>query len=434
MRGWNLFETPVNGAFLILWLLLSGCSNEVVVKDNFDGVVHVGLLHSRTGTLAVSENTVAEAELMAIYEINHAGGLRVGDKRLQVIPIEEDGQSRPDIFAKRLERLIVRDQVAVVFGGWTSASRKAMLPVVEAHDHLLFYPIQYEGEECSKNIFYAGATPNQQAEPAIKWLHEQYGGPFFLAGSDYVYPRTANRIIKYQLNAIGGQLAGEAYVALGEMHLQPMIEAIRRSLPDGGIIVNTINGDSNVAFFRGLHDAGLTAEGGYKVMSFSIAEEEISAVGAQYLQGSYATWSFFQSLETPRSREFTERFKALHGVHRVTNDPGVSGYEMVLLWAAAVSKANSVDPVLVRDALPGVRLETPEGQIVVHANHHLNKRVLIGEVGQDGQFKIVFDGGHVEPEPRSQWLPDNVGYICDWTMARPDAGRFVPAEEAVLGS
>ena len=427
MRGWKFYLNGLNLAPLVCCLMISACGTEVIEQKDFDGIVKVGVLHSRTGTLAVSENTVAEAELMAIYEINQAGGLQVGDQRLQIVPIEEDGQSKPMIFAKRLERLITRDQVAVVFGGWTSASRKAMLPVIEAHNHLLFYPLQYEGEECSRNIFYAGATPNQQAEPAINWLYENHGSRFFLAGSDYVYPRTANRIIKHQLDALGAQLAGEGYVPLGEMQLQPLIDSIEQSLPDGGIIVNTINGDSNVAFFRGLYDAGLTSQRGYTVMSFSIAEEEVSAVGAQYLEGTYAAWSFFQSLDSPLSRQFTEQFKSLNGVHRVTNDPAVAAYEMVLLWAAGVSKAKSIHPASVLQALPGVRLETPEGAVEVHANHHLNKRALIGKVDAEGQFGVVFDGGHIEPEPWSAWLPENEGYICDWTVERPDAGRFQPA-------
>ena len=427
MPGWYFYLQRLNLAPFVFFLMLSACGNEVVVQDPFDGIVKVGVLHSRTGTLAVSENTVAEAELMAIYEINRAGGLKVGDQRLQIVPIEEDGQSEPIIFAQRLERLITRDQVAVVFGGWTSASRKAMLPVIEAHNHLLFYPIQYEGEECSRNIFYAGATPNQQAEPAVNWLHENHGDRFFLAGSDYVYPRTANRIIKHQLDALGAQLTGEAYVPLGEMRIEPLIYSIEENLPEGGVIVNTINGDSNLAFFRGLYDAGLTSQNGYTVMSFSIAEEEISAIGAQYLEGTYAAWSFFQSLDTRQSKQFTKQFKSFNGVHRVTNDPAVAAYEMVHLWAAGVAKAKSIHPISVRDALPRLGLETPEGNVKVHANHHLNKRALIGKVGADGQFDIVFDAGHIEPAPWSQWLPENEGYICDWTAERPDAGRFQPA-------
>ncbi len=184
-------------------------------SGGFDGEVKVGILHSRSGTMAISENTVAEAELLAIDEINKAGGVKIGDKRLKIVPVEEDGASDWPTFAEKAKKLIDQDQVAVVFGGWTSASRKAMLPVFEAKDHFLFYPIQYEGQECSKNIFYSGAAPNQQAEPAVEWLLKNKGKDFFLVGSDYVYPRTANTIMKEQLKATGGKVVGEDYLPLG---------------------------------------------------------------------------------------------------------------------------------------------------------------------------------------------------------------------------
>ena len=227
----------------------------------FDGEVKVGILHSRSGTMAISENTVAEAELMAIDEINKAGGVKVDGKKLKIVPVEEDGASDWPTFAEKSKKLIDQDKVAVVFGGWTSASRKAMLPVYEAKDHFLFYPIQYEGQECSKNIFYTGATPNQQAEPAVEWLLKNKGKDFFLVGSDYVYPRTANTIIKEQLKAQGGKLVGEDYLPLGNTEVAPIIAKIKAALPKGGVIVNTLNGDSNVAFFKQMKAAGITQIG-----------------------------------------------------------------------------------------------------------------------------------------------------------------------------
>ncbi|MFM9100002.1 MAG: transporter substrate-binding protein, partial [Cyanobium sp.] len=196
-------------------LSLVACGGGEKAEGQFDGEVKVGILHSRSGTMAISENTVAEAELMAIDEINNAGGVTIDGKKLKIVPIEEDGASDWPTFAEKSKKLIDQDKVAVVFGGWTSSSRKAMLPVFEAKDHFLFYPIQYEGQECSKNIFYTGATPNQQAEPAVEWLLKSKGKDFFLVGSDYVYPRTANTIMKEQLKAQGGNLVGEDYLPLG---------------------------------------------------------------------------------------------------------------------------------------------------------------------------------------------------------------------------
>ena len=417
-------------ACALMLTLVVGCDTESDTGQQFTGEVKVGILHSRTGSLSISEHTVAEAELMAIAEINAAGGIKIGNQRLKIVPIEEDGQSDWPTFARLAERLIDVDQVAVVFGGWTSASRKEMLPVFESRDHLLFYPIQYEGEECSKNIFYAGATPNQQAEPAVDWLLENRGKQFFLLGSDYVYPRTVNRIIKAQLAGSGGQLLGEVYVPLGGKNMQPVIDEIAQVMPDGGVIINTINGDSNVAFFETAYASGITHEAGYSIMSFSVSEEEVFAIGPKYLEHSLASWSFFQSLENKKAKEFTAGFRAMHGVHRVTNDPAEAAYDMVHIWALAAQKANSVDPSLVREALPGTVFEGPEGRVEVQPNHHLKKRSLIGELQADGQFKILHDAGVIEPQVWSQWLPENKGYIADWTIDRPDAGRFKPSVSA----
>ena len=408
----------------LLVVLILGCDTQPELESLFTGEVKVGILHSRTGSLSISEHTVAEAELMAITEINAAGGIKIGDQRLKVVAVEEDGQSDWPTFAHLAARLIDVDQVSVVFGGWTSASRKEMLPVFESRDHLLFYPIQYEGEECSRNIFYAGATPNQQAEPAVSWLLENRSKQFFLIGSDYVYPRTANRIIKKQLARSGGHLLGEIYIPLGDKDMQPVIKEILRAMPNGGVIINTINGDSNVAFFKTIYEAGITFDPRYSIMSFSVSEEEVFAIGPKYLEHSLASWNFFQSLESQNAKQFTQRFQAMYGVHRVTNDPAEAAYDMVHIWALAAVKAKSVDPALVREMLPGIVFEGPQGRVEVQPNHHLKKRSLIGKIQADGQFKIVHDGGLIAPEAWSQWLPENAGYSCDWTSDRPDAGRF----------
>jgi len=406
-------------------LSLVACGGEKKSEGGaFDGEVKVGILHSRSGTMAISENTVAEAELMAIDEINKAGGVLVDGKHLKIVPVEEDGASDWPTFAEKSKKLIDQDKVAVVFGGWTSASRKAMLPVFEAKDHFLFYPIQYEGQECSKNIFYSGAAPNQQAEPAVQWLLKNKGKDFFLVGSDYVYPRTANTIMKEQLKAEGGKVVGEDYLPLGNTEVAPIIAKIKQALPKGGVIVNTLNGDSNVAFFKQMKAAGITPANGYSIMSFSIADEEIAAIGPEYLEGTYAAWNFFQSLDTPASKKFTADFKAKYGEKRVTSDPAEAAYDMVYLWAKAAEKAKSVDDNKVREALVGVSFDAPEGKVTVEPNHHLSKLVLIGEVQKDGMFKILENKGIVKPVAWNQFVPETKGYTCDWTQKRPDAGKF----------
>ncbi|MCS5706234.1 urea ABC transporter substrate-binding protein [Synechococcus sp. FGCU-3] len=415
----------IGGATLLATTMsLVACGGGEKAEGKFDGEVKVGILHSRSGTMAISENTVAEAELMAIDEINAKGGITIDGKKLKIVPVEEDGASDWPTFAEKAKKLIDQDQVAVVFGGWTSASRKAMLPVFEAKDHFLFYPIQYEGQECSKNIFYSGAAPNQQAEPAVDWLLKNKGKDFFLVGSDYVYPRTANTIMKEQLKANGGKVVGEDYLPLGNTEVAPIIAKIKQALPKGGVIVNTLNGDSNVAFFKQMKAAGITPANGYSIMSFSIAEEEIAAIGPEYLEGTYAAWNFFQSLDTPESKAFTQAFKAKYGDKRVTSDPAEAAYMMVYLWAKAAEKANSVDDNKVRESLIGVSFDAPEGKVTVMPNHHVDKRVLIGEVQNDGMFKIVEDKGFVKPVAWNQYVPETKGYTCDWTQKRPDAGKF----------
>ncbi|MCT0216949.1 urea ABC transporter substrate-binding protein [Synechococcus sp. CS-1330] len=405
-------------------LSLVACGGGEQASDDFAGDVKVGILHSRSGTMAISENTVAEAELLAIDEINAKGGVKIDGKKLRIVAIEEDGASDWPTFAEKATKLIDQDHVAVVFGGWTSASRKAMLPIFEAKDHFLFYPIQYEGQECSKNIFYSGAAPNQQAEPAVDWLLKNKGKDFFLVGSDYVYPRTANTIVKAQLRVSGGRVAGEDYVPLGNTEVAPIIAKIKQALPKGGVIVNTLNGDSNVAFFKQMKEAGITPGNGYWIMSFSIAEEEIAAIGPKYLEGTYAAWNYFQTLSTTASKEFTRNFKAKYGENRVTNDPAEAAYTMVYLWAAAAEKANSINDNKVRETLIGMSFDAPEGKVTVQPNHHLEKLVLIGEIQKDGMFKILKNKGFVKPLAWNQFVPETKGYTCDWTQKRRDAGKF----------
>eukprot|EP00932_Pfiesteria_piscicida_P002265 SRR837773.1220.p1 GENE.SRR837773.1220~~SRR837773.1220.p1 ORF type:complete len:2447 (+),score=839.26 SRR837773.1220:691-7341(+) len=393
----------------------------------YSGEIKVGILHSLTGTMAISEQTVVNAELMAIGEINAAGGL-LGKK---IVPVIEDGESDWDVFAAKAQQFTDRaspDFVEVVFGCWTSASRKSVLPVFEANDHMLFYPVQYEGQECSKNVFYTGAAPNQQIEPAVDWLLRHKGKEFFLVGSDYVFPRTANDIIKGQLAALGGKVVGERYLPLGESRNETVgaiIEEIRSSLPSSGIIFNTLNGDSNVKFFHMLFDAGLRAET-HPVMSVSITETEIAAVGVEYLAGHFAAWNYFMStMDLPKieggfdpaeSRKFVGNYQQLYGEDSLVNDPMEAAYIAVKLWAQAVALAGTFDIPTVREALVGQAYAAPEGEVVMQSNHHITKFVRLGRVQADGKFDLVYQSSRsVFPEPWNFWIDSTRGHGCDWS-------------------
>ncbi|WP_110926598.1 urea ABC transporter substrate-binding protein [Bacillus massiliglaciei] len=383
-------------------LMLSACSqkqsettSEVSSKEKADGdTVQVGILHSLSGTMAISEVSLRDAELMAIEEINEAGGV-LGKK---IEPVVEDGASDWPTFAEKAKKLLQQDQVAAIFGGWTSASRKAMLPVVEQNKGLLWYPVQYEGMEQSPNIFYTGATTNQQIVPAVEWMMENQGKNIFLLGSDYVFPRTANKIVKAQLKANGGKAVAEEYTPLGHTDYNTVINKIKSKKPD--VIFNTLNGDSNVAFFKQLQDAGISAED-IPVVSVSVAEEEIRGIGADVLKGHYAAWNYFQTTDTPENKTFVEKYKAKYGEDRVTGDPIEAAYTAVHLWAAAAEKAGSFDVDKVKAAADGVEYKAPEGTVKIDGEtQHIYKTVRIGEVQEDGQFKEVWNSGEqVKPDP-----------------------------------
>jgi urea transport system substrate-binding protein len=377
-----------------------------------DGI-KVGILHSLSGTMAISEKSVVDAEEMAIEEINSAGGV-LGK---QIVAVKEDGNSDWPTFAEKAKKLIDQDKVVVVFGCWTSASRKAVLPVFESKNHMLWYPVQYEGQECSKNVFYTGAAPNQQIEPSVDWLLDKYKGkPFFLVGSDYVFPRTANTIIKAQLSAKGGKVVGEDYIPLGGTEVTPIIAKIKAAMPNGGVIYNSLNGDSNVAFFKQLQGAGMGPDK-YPSMSVSIAEEEVKAIGVEYLKGHYAAWNYFQTVENPASKTFVAAFKKKYGDDRVVNDPMECAYNAVYLWKQAVEKATTADDLeKVRMAALGQTFEAPQGKITMENSHHLSKFVRIGEVGEDGLFKIAYESKTaVKPQPWNQFVADTKGFGCDWS-------------------
>jgi urea transport system substrate-binding protein len=356
--------------------------------------VKVGILHSLSGTMSISEVTVKNSELMAIKEINAKGGV-LGK---QIEAVVEDGASDWPIFAEKARKLITEDKVATVFGGWTSSSRKAMLPVFEELNGLLWYPVQYEGLESSPNIFYTGATTNQQIIPSIDFLLEKGKKKVFLLGSDYVFPRTANKIIKAQLAAKGGETVAEEYTPLGHTDYTTIIAKIKEAKPD--VVYNTLNGDSNVAFFKQLKDAGISSAD-LMTISVSVAEEEVKGIGPEYLVGHLVAWDYYQTTDTPENKVFVESFKKEYGVDSVTSDPMEAGYVAVYLWAAAAEKAGSFEVDKVKAAAKGIEFNAPEGKVTIDGdNQHIYKTVRIGEIKADGQIVELWNsGGPVKPDP-----------------------------------
>lgn len=397
---------------MALMMVMAGCAKSEpaastattkateVKAETKDETVPVGILHSLTGTMSISEVSVRDAELMAIDEINAAGGLL--GKKLK--PVIEDGASDWPTFAEKTKKLLQKDSVVTIFGCWTSASRKAVLPVVEQNKGLLWYPVQYEGVESSPNIFYVGATTNQQIIPAVTWLLQNKGKKFYLLGSDYVFPRTANKIIKEQLKAEGGTLVAEEYTPLGHTDYNTIISKIKKEKPD--VVFNTLNGDSNVAFFKQLKDAGITAKD-LTTMSVSIAEEEVRGIGASVLDGHYTAWNYYQTTDTPENKKFVEAYKAKYGKDRVTDDPIEAGYTAVYLWAEAVKKAGSFEVDKVKAAAKGIEWNSPEGKVTIDGeNQHISKTARIGQIGADGLIKEVWNSGQpLKPDPFLKTYP-----------------------------
>ena len=376
--------------------------------------------------MSISEKPVVDATLLAIDEINDRGGI-LGKR---IVPIISDGESDWPTFAKNAEKLIVDEQVSVVFGGWTSASRKTMLPVFERYDHLLFYPVQYEGLEQSENIVYTGAAPNQQVIPAVEWAFEKLGTKFFLVGSDYVFPRSANEIIKEKVTNLGGTIVGEEYQLLGDDHFLKIVDKIKSSNPD--VIINTINGDSNISFFKALRDQGITPDV-TPTISLSISENEIKQMGASTMAGDYAAWNYFQSLNTPANLNFVNNFKNKYGGDRVTSDPMEAAYLGVYIYAKAAEKAGSLDVREVRNSVKGLTLSGPEGVVGVDPeSQHLAKVIRIGQVTEDGQFKIISsseDPIHPIPYPdyktKEEWMAFLDRMYLEWGGSWSNPGMMV---------
>ncbi len=382
--------------------------------------IKVGILHSLSGTMAISETTLKDTALMAIEEINAHGG--VLGKKLE--PVVIDPASNWPLFAEKARQLISQDKVAVVFGCWTSVSRKSVLPVFKELNSLLFYPVQYEGEELEKNVFYTGAAPNQQAIPAVEYLMSKEGGGakrFVLLGTDYVYPRTTNKILRAFLHSKGVKDSDidEKYTPFGHSDYQTIVADIKKFAAGGKTaVISTINGDSNVPFYKELGNAGLKATN-VPVVAFSVGEEELRGVDTKPLIGHLAAWNYFESVKNPVNTEFTKKWKAYsvkmklaNANKAVTNDPMEATYVGINMWKQAVEKAKSTDTDKVIAAMAGQTFKAPDGFTMEmdKTNHHLHKPVFIGEIKADGQFNVVWKTkGPLRAQPWSPYIPGNEG-------------------------
>ncbi|WP_417583597.1 urea ABC transporter substrate-binding protein [Nitrincola sp.] len=379
--------------------------------------IKVGVLHSLSGTMAISETTLKDTMLMLIEEQNAKGGLL--GKQLEAVVV--DPASDWPLFAERARELLERDQVAAIFGAWTSVSRKSVLPVVEELNGLMFYPVQYEGEESSKNVFYTGAAPNQQAIPAVDYLMNELGiERWVLAGTDYVYPRTTNRILEAYLKQKGVAEADIMinYTPFGHSDWQTIVSDIRTfgSAGKKTAVVSTINGDANVPFYSELGSQGISAED-IPVIAFSVGEEELSGIDTTPLVGHLAAWNYFMSVDSEVNDDFIEKWHDFIGdTDRVTNDPMEAHYIGFNMWVEAVNKAGTTDPSAVQEAIIGVTVPNlTGGYAAMMPNHHITKPVLIGEIQDDGQFDVVWQTpSTVAGDAWSDFLEGSKDIISDW--------------------
>jgi urea transport system substrate-binding protein len=397
-------------------LLFAGSMNFALAAEKEP--IKLGILHSLSGTMAISETVLKDVALMTIDEINAAGG--VLGRKLE--PVVVDPASNWPLFAEKARQLLTKDKVAAVFGCWTSVSRKSVLPVFEELNGLLFYPVQYEGEELSKNVFYTGAAPNQQAIPAVEYLMSKDGGGakrFVLLGTDYVYPRTTNKILRAFLKskAVDDKDIDEKYTPFGHSDYQTIVADIKKFAAGGKTaVISTINGDSNVPFYKELGNQGLKATD-VPVVAFSVGEEELRGVDTKPLVGHLAAWNYFMSLKNPANDEFKKKWAAyakkmnLPGADKaLTNDPMEATYIGMWMWKQAVEKAKSTDVDKVIAAMAGQSFTAPSGFTVKmdEKNHHLHKPVFIGEVQANGQFNVVWKTpGPVKAKPWSPFIPGN---------------------------
>lgn len=381
--------------------------------------IKVGILHSLSGTMAISETALKDMALMTIEEINKNGG--VLGKKLE--PVVVDPASDWPLFATKARQLLTQDKVAVTFGCWTSVSRKSVLPVYKELNGLLFYPVQYEGEELEKNVFYTGAAPNQQAIPAVEYLMSKQGGSakrFVLLGTDYVYPRTTNKILRSFLHSKGvkDEDIMEEYTPFGHSDYQTIVANVKKFASEGKktAVVSTINGDSNVPFYKELGNAGLKAKD-VPVVAFSVGEEELRGVDTKPLVGHLAAWNYFMSVKNPANTAWVKEWSAFAKAKKLptadkplTNDPMEATYIGIHMWKQAVEKAGTTDVDKVIAAVGGQKFTAPSGFVAEmdEKNHHLHKPVMIGEVKADGQFKVVWKTpGPIKAQPWSPYIPGN---------------------------
>src|SRR5687767_618559 len=406
---------------LIVTALLAGL---VTLSAQAADTVKVGVLHSLSGTMAISETSLKDVLLFTFDEINKAGGVKVGGKEYLIEPVVVDPASNWPLFAEKAKQLLEVDKVATVFGCWTSVSRKSVLPVFEQLNGMLFYPVQYEGEELSKNIFYTAEAVNQQAVPAVDYMLADGKKKFYLLGSDYVYPRTTNKILKEYLKSKGIPESDivEIYTPFGHTDYQTIVAAIKKFVAGGkACVISTLNGDTNVPFFKEFANAGLTSEN-CPVVSFSISEDEFRGLPAKDLIGHLGCWTYFMSIKSPENKSFVDNFLAWVKDPKVTGvDYKVSGVDAkkrvtcspmnlsrigVHLWKQAVEKAGSFEVDKVRPALYGAKFKGPAGEVTMQQNHHLINNVFIGETLASGQFKIIKTFNGVAGEPFSdKFLP-----------------------------
>lgn len=401
--------------------------------------IKVGVLHSLSGTMAISETTLKDVMLMLIDDQNKKGGLL--GKKLE--PVVVDPASNWPLFAEKARELLQKDKVAAVFGCWTSVSRKSVLPVFEELNGLLFYPVQYEGEESSRNVFYTGAAPNQQAIPAVEYLMSEEGGGaqrWVLLGTDYVYPRTTNKILRAFLKSKGVSEADimENYTPFGHSDWQTIVADVKKFASAGKktAVVSTINGDANVPFYKELANQGIKAED-IPVVAFSVGEEELAGVDTKPLVGHLAAWNYFMSVNTPENQDFIGKWHTfIKNPKRVTNDPMEAHYIGFNMWVQAVQQAGSADVDAVRQAMYGQKVKNlTGGTALMNVNHHLSKPVLIGEIQPNGQFAVVWlTKGEVVGDAWSNFIPESAKLTADWTFPwvcgnceKPKFGASVPA-------
>ncbi|MDR3515559.1 MAG: urea ABC transporter substrate-binding protein [Azospirillaceae bacterium] len=385
-----------------------------------DDTIKIGVLHSLSGTMAISETTLKDTVLMMVDDLNKKGGLL--GKKVEAVVV--DPASNWPLFAEKARELLTKDKVSVVFGCWTSVSRKSVLPVFEELNGLLFYPVQYEGEESSNNIFYTGAAPNQQAIPAVEYLMSKDGGDvkrWVLAGTDYVYPRTTNKILEAFLKSKG--VAPEDiminYTPFGQSDWQTIVADIKKFASAGKktAVVSTINGDANVPFYKELANAGIKASD-IPVVAFSVGEEELAGIDTKNLVGHLAAWNYFESVKSPTNDAFIKMWHDyIKNPKRVTNDPMEATYIGFKMWTQAVLQAGTTDVNAVRQALYGQKVQAPSGmEVVMNTNHHLSKPVMIGEIQPDGQFDVVWQTKSViKADAWSKYIPESAKLTADWT-------------------